>query len=313
MKKVCVLLSAYNGEKFLREQLNSLAAQKGVEMRLYVRDDGSKDGTAEILREYRERGVIDCILPNDEGNLGFADSFYRLVEGADPDCDYYAFCDQDDIWDEDKLLIAASRLDGLSPEEPSLYFGSYRVIDANGKLLRKCGLKIKYFPEYAFEELFSMNHTYGCTCVFNAAARKKYLEYEMGEIRFHDWTINVICAGISGGGYTVFDPIPHMSYRLHANNCFGPAALNRKSIQKFIRYCKEYEFNNTRLKEMELFRKHFYSELSEERKVFVDLVCGYRKDKKSKKALLRYKPYFHKGKSFWLKKLNRYQIRKGKL
>ena len=115
-------------------------------------------------------------------------------------------------------------------------------------LKQKIGMKhYRFFPEYAFEELFSMNFTYGCTCVFNAKAREYYLRYEIGEIRFHDWTINVICTGL---GSVWFDPVPHMSYRLHESNCFGPVSLSKKSIQRFKKYWKNYEMNNTRLKEL---------------------------------------------------------------
>ena len=268
MKKVCVMLSAYNGEKYLPRQLDTLAAQTGVDMRLYVRDDGSKDSTSRILREYRDRGVIDKIIEDGKGNLGFADSFYTLVREADPDCDYYAFCDQDDEWDPDKLAAACSVLDGADASRPALCFGRYRVIDRNGKVKQKKGLKFyRFFPEYAFEELFSMNFTYGCTCVFNAKAREYYLRYEIGEIRFHDWTINVICTGL---GSVYFDPQPHMSYRLHESNCFGPISLSKKALRRFRNYWKNYEMNNTRLKEMLLFKKHFYGELTDERREFVD-------------------------------------------
>lgn len=95
MKTVSVLLSTYNGEKYLREQLDSLLVQQGVDLRIIARDDGSKDTTVEILKEYAGK---DTRVSFFEGkNVGPAQSFFDLIMKS-PDSDYYAFCDQDDVW-----------------------------------------------------------------------------------------------------------------------------------------------------------------------------------------------------------------------
>ena len=97
--KVLVLMSTYNGEKYLREQIDSILGQRGVEVSLLVRDDGSTDATLTTLDEYKESGRLDYYCGN---NLGPARSFMHLLQNA-PASDFYAFSDQDDKWMDDKL------------------------------------------------------------------------------------------------------------------------------------------------------------------------------------------------------------------
>lgn len=225
--------------------------------------------------------------------------------------DYYAFCDQDDIWDEDKLQVAVDTLDCYDKNLPLLYHCAHRAINKDDKIIYKCSHKKYSTPpkELALTDVFTVNRTYGNTCVFNSVARNYFLKYEMGEIRFHDWTINIICSAL---GRVIFDNTPHISYRLHEANCFGPTNLNLITIKKFLKYLKNYEFNNTRLKEMQLLKKRLYEYLPQNNKEFVDLLCNYKNDKKAKKALLKYKPYFSH-KHLFIKIYNKFLIRTKKL
>ena len=94
MKKVIILLSAYNGEKYIREQIKSIINQTYSEIKIYVRDDGSKDQTPQILKEFADEGMIKLYLGE---NIGFVKSFLWLVKNCE-NADYYAFADQDDVW-----------------------------------------------------------------------------------------------------------------------------------------------------------------------------------------------------------------------
>lgn len=117
---VCVLLSTYNGEKYLEEQLNSLIKQEDVELRILVRDDGSKDRTHEILDKWQKRGHINWY----EGkNKGAAQSFMDLIYNA-PEADYYAFCDQDDVWLPEKLKVAIDKIRESNEAMPCMYISS---------------------------------------------------------------------------------------------------------------------------------------------------------------------------------------------
>ena len=111
MKTVTVLVSTYNGQKYLSKQLDSLISQVGVDMKIIVRDDGSSDGTRQILRNYAQTYSNIQLLFED--NCGAEESFNKLCQySLQQDLtDYYAFCDQDDVWDNDKLSIAIQSLE----------------------------------------------------------------------------------------------------------------------------------------------------------------------------------------------------------
>ena len=111
MYTVQVLLSTYNGETYLKQQLDSILNQKNVAVKLFVRDDGSSDGTVDILRAYAALHDNICYLCGE--NCGVVASFFRLFELSDPDVDFYALSDQDDVWDEDKVSIACQKLEQM--------------------------------------------------------------------------------------------------------------------------------------------------------------------------------------------------------
>ena len=112
-RKVTILMSTYNGEDFLEEQLQSLLSQQDVETHILVRDDGSTDRTRDILDHWQDAGKLTWYGGD---NLGWAMSFMHLLIHAQPDADYYAFCDQDDIWLPDKLSRAVSMIEQQEQE-----------------------------------------------------------------------------------------------------------------------------------------------------------------------------------------------------
>lgn len=100
--KCVVLMASYNGIPFISEQIDSILSQAEVDVRLFVRDDGSSDGTRDLLQRYADEGSLTLLTGE---NLGPALGFLTLLRNA-PEADYYAFSDQDDIWDSDKLITA---------------------------------------------------------------------------------------------------------------------------------------------------------------------------------------------------------------
>src|ERR1035437_8737190 len=121
---VTILLSTYNGEKYLNQLFESLFKQIDVEMSVLVRDDSSSDSTKEILRKYEEEGKLSWYTGE---NLRSAGSFMDLLFHA-PDSEYYAFCDQDDVWEADKLYSAIKMLK-QTQDKPSLYFSQTKLVD----------------------------------------------------------------------------------------------------------------------------------------------------------------------------------------
>ena len=302
MRKVCVLLSTYNGEKYLREQIDSVLNQKDVDVTLCVRDDGSKDGTIQILREYEKVGKIRLEIGE---NKGYQKSFYLLLANA-PETDYYAFCDQDDVWDDDKLISAVKMLEAEDNSIPLLYYSALKVVNKDLKL-KQVSHKGYSIGEHPFEEAFMLSFTYGCTTVINKVAREKFLKYDVNTLYSHDNNMNMICSAL---GKTIFDSTPHINYRQHGNNCFGyPSSV--KAIIKTLRQYVKYEKHNLRSIEMQKIKDLFYNELTPEKQNFCNLILNYRNSKADKKALLNYKPYKSKQKliNFYI----RYLIKTNKL
>ena len=126
MEKVLVLMSTYNGERFLEEQLATIFAQEGVSVSVLVRDDGSTDGTCRMLETWKRTHCLDYICGD---NVGAARSFFLLLQQA-PASTYYAFADQDDVWLDDKLYSAIQQIEKYD-DVPALYFCQTQLVDKN--------------------------------------------------------------------------------------------------------------------------------------------------------------------------------------
>ena len=172
MKTVTVLVSTYNGQKYLSKQLDSLISQVGVDMKIIVRDDGSSDGTRQILRNYAQTYSNIQLLFED--NCGAEESFNKLCQySLQQDLtDYYAFCDQDDVWDNDKLSIAIQSLEKFDHLVPNLYFSNLRMVDDTLSYIRDFynEKEVDIDNKLSLVQIF----TYGCTCVFNQSALSIY-------------------------------------------------------------------------------------------------------------------------------------------
>lgn len=211
-EKVCILLSTYNGEKYLEEQLQSLYSQEDVDISIVVRDDGSSDGTCELLEREQAAGRLTWYAGE---NLKPALSFWNLLHQA-PEAPYYAFCDQDDVWDADKLKTAVGFLEKAG-KSPALYFCQTRLVDASLNEIKSVPIN----PNLTYGESLSYNFVTGCTMVMNTSMRKVLLKYTPGFIRMHDIWIYDVAQAV--GAHVLFDPEPHISYRQHGGNAVGQA------------------------------------------------------------------------------------------
>lgn len=212
MKRVNVLLSTYNGAKYVEEQLNSVLKQKDVETQIIVRDDGSNDDTCKILDDWQEKGLLRWYSGD---NLKSARSFLDLLKQSD-DSDYYAFCDQDDVWMDDKLISGVQQLDKILSTHPSLYFSNYQMVDSELNSIITF-YKTKIYPDI-YHSIIS-NEVTGCTLIINKALRDIINSYSPKYITMHDDWIYNVC--ISLNGIIVFDSSPHILYRQHSHNAVG--------------------------------------------------------------------------------------------
>ena len=217
MDSVCVLLSTYNGETYIEEQLDSLLRQKDVDLRIVIRDDGSKDNTIKIIEDYIKNNTSGAgiTLLESDGNLGPAKAFLELLKKA-PSADYYAFCDQDDVWFDDKLSTAISMIRGADPsgEKPVLYHSNLAITDSQLNTIR---ISSKAVPASKYTCLVD-NVVTGCTAVMNKPLYELLTSKEAGDITMHDAWINIVASFF---GQVVFDESAHIYYRQHEHNVIG--------------------------------------------------------------------------------------------
>lgn len=217
MEKVLVLMSLYNGHLYIRQQFDSLLNQKGVNISLLIRDDGSTDKSAyTIIKEFIDRSC-NILLTKGE-NCGSARSFMNLLYEAKVsycDYDYYAFCDQDDVWLPDKLHAAIEKLKKMDGRKPCLYLGSYQMVDSNLNEIPTVHKK----PSLDMVSAFVSNPATGCTMVFNKKLLEAVVSKRPDYMIMHDYWMYLVCLAL--GGEIYYDPTPYMLYRQHDHNVIG--------------------------------------------------------------------------------------------
>lgn len=229
MKSISVLMSTYNGDKYIREQLDSLLSQKDVLLNIIIRDDGSNDSTPDIIENYaKNHSNIKAIL---DTNCGAEKSFNLLCNYAlrYTESDYYAFCDQDDVWDNDKLIVAIEYLEKFTSQKPNLYFSNLSMVDENLTFIRNLFSSNEVFTNK--EKTLVQIFTYGCTCVFNHKALALYCLIDNNK-GFHDNWIYVLCSYL---GNVIYDPHSHIKYRQHNKNLSGH---HKRGFSLFIQRIK---------------------------------------------------------------------------
>jgi len=243
----CVLMSTYNGEKYLREQIDSIIAQKGVDWQLLIRDDGSTDKTKEIVNEYSS--CYDNIKWYHGKNIGPGLSFIDLVKTA-PLSEYYAFSDQDDVWYHLKLVHAISILESerkLHGNRPLLYFGNSNETDEH--LCNKKS-RLKHLRLVQLDFLGTLFHNYadGHTMVFNSELvdriRSSNCYNDIVVHRHHD-TYFKLCADIVG--QSIFDRESLLDFRRHSLSVTEDEVRSQVVITKRVKRMISKFFNSQKL------------------------------------------------------------------
>lgn len=233
MAQVSILLCTFRGAAHLTRQLHSIAAQTFQDWRLFVSDDGSDDGTLEILKAYAVRFGPERMQVLTGPGRGFARNFFSLIERSDIRAPYYAFCDQDDEWLPGKLTRSVAALARLSDGVPGLYGSRSELIDQHG---RPMGLSRLYRREPSFANALVQNFASGNTMVLNHAAMA-LLQRAGGsvDVSAHDWWAYLLVTG--AGGAVIYDPRPTIRYRQHGNNLYGAnhsLSAARVRVQKLL-------------------------------------------------------------------------------
>ena len=263
--RVVVLMSSYNGEKYIREQIESILWQSYRNVKLYVRDDGSTDGTLDILKKYAEKGEL--VLYEGE-NLGYVQSFFELLRLCE-DAPYYLWCDQDDVWEKGKLERAVQILEKNQSERPCLYFSDYDYYDEKMNF-QKHGLDHKRGPSFANSLLDCI--PLGFCSVFNSAARKMMTNKIPEHCCGHDWWTYMVCAAF---GQVIYDRGYFSVQYRRLEQSVSPGGTNFLALQMW-RF-KKFFLNNYFIKIREQHREFasiYGNNLNEKDKKIMCLFAG---------------------------------------
>lgn len=204
LSSVAVIMSTYNGAEHVKEQIDSLLAQDAPNVSIYVRDDGSKDDTCKILREYQASGLINL---EEGGNLGVVRSFLAVLDSVPAKYEFIALCDQDDVWHTDKLSRALEVLSTKDSSIPQLYCSEYNFCDAKMNFVERSHLNRSGvdFPKMLFENMVSGN-----TTVINHCLANLVLQAGADGVYCHDWWLALVATAL---GDLTYDDFASLEYR----------------------------------------------------------------------------------------------------
>jgi glycosyltransferase involved in cell wall biosynthesis len=220
-----ILMCIYNGEKYLCPQLESINDQYEKDWILYASDDGSNDQSMAILKEFQKKKGNQRVVIRNGPRFGFAKNFLSLLTEPQIKARYYALCDQDDIWDKEKLAAAKISLENYDPQLPALYCGRTVFVDEADVPIGLSSIPVR---PLSFKNALVQNIASGNTMVLNKAARNLLIKCgDNIDVYAHDWLIYMLVSGV--GGKVIYDKLPYIRYRQHNSNQIGMnSTLNNK-------------------------------------------------------------------------------------
>ncbi len=262
---ITILMSTYNSEHFLREQIDSILAQQEVECRLIVRDDGSTDSTWAILDEYQSKGQLTWY--HDGRNLKPARAFMQMLKDA-PESDYYAFADHDDVWLPEKMQAAEQAL-AAHRNSPALYYGQTQLVDAELHPLDK---QIIIHPYCTLGEALINHFVGGCTMVMTRELRNLIVQYEPDYLSMHDIWIYLVAQAVDAK--IIFDSTPHILYRQHGYNEVGQGySVWHGMIRHYNRLIRNREHVRKRMAQEVL--QGYGNKISAKNRQLIEMVAHY--------------------------------------
>jgi glycosyltransferase involved in cell wall biosynthesis len=240
-KKVEILLSSYNGERYIDTQLESIFSQTYKNITVSVRDDGSSDDTINILNNYKRK--FKNLKIKASNNVGPTESFFQLLKDVDSDSLYVAFADQDDLWFDDKISKAIECIQDLDPCIPVLYCSNVSLTDSELNITKD--RRWDKDLVHSFYNALLENFVQGCTIVLNRAAVEliNSRTRDSKDIILHDWWIYLTCSMF---GLIVYDNKPSMLYRLHTENVAGHTEGLKLFVRRIQRLISHDSFLDTK-------------------------------------------------------------------
>lgn len=249
---VNILLATYNGSKYIKKQLDSLLAQSYPNVAIYIRDDGSTDDTISIIQDYISTNSSSkkiILLENHGINLGCPASFYQILKECDA-ADYYAFCDQDDIWYPDKIAWAVEKLENSSQKDrPCVYFSAYEYYTDTGEFLRHSPAQREHIR---LCDVLYYTPASGFVIVFNESARQEFILKVNPGKELHDrWIIrSAACLGT-----IIYDTRNSATHIRHSDAVTAEDSSDSNLIRSFL----QNEIGGTAMTDSKQYLIHFYN------------------------------------------------------
>jgi glycosyltransferase involved in cell wall biosynthesis len=234
-RSIDILLATYNGQKYLREQIDSILAQTNQDWQLLIRDDGSDDDTLSIIKDYAAE-YSDRIMLIEDGccHLGASLNFSRLLENST--AEYSMFCDQDDVWLEQKIQVSLDLMkttERAYPNKPILVHSDLRIVNSKLKTIATSMWKYQGIsPDIGNDanRVVFQNVATGCTIMINRKAKEISLPVPKEAI-MHDWWI---VANVAKRGKIVYVSDQLVLYRQHSNNLVGAKQAPKITVWSFL-------------------------------------------------------------------------------
>lgn len=228
-EQIAILMSTYNGEKYLREQLESIINQSYKNITIFIRDDLSKDNTIKIIYDYKKKYPKNIFCIPGERNIGSAQSFIELLQYVytNTEIEYFMFADQDDIWLTNKVYDSYKFIKVYNEKIPQLCHTDLKVVDEFLNEISPSFIKMRCLDpnKITLNRLLIQNNVTGCTMIFNRKLADYIVNHNFKNVAMHDWWISLVAS--------VFGEIHYLEkatilYRQHSNNVVG--ATNVRSI-----------------------------------------------------------------------------------
>jgi glycosyltransferase involved in cell wall biosynthesis len=280
---VAILMCTYNGDLYLKEQLDSIQTQDYQDWILYVSDDGSTDQTLPILKNYQALWGKDKLHILKGPKQGFQKNFISLITSKKIHADFYMLCDQDDVWLPKKITAAILYLQNQDQSRPQLYCGRTSYVTKKLKFIEDSEL---FLRPRSFHNAIVQSVAGGNTMAYNNALKRIPMKFPEVEIISHDWWLYILCE--LRFGQTYYDPNSYTLYRQHERSLIGAnttllAKLKRLYMLlsgKFIQYnnCHFEAFNAISLKNVNPSHIHlinrFYTDRHKDFKTRLKMIRG---------------------------------------
>lgn len=267
---ITIIMAVYNGQEYIREQLESLKDQTYTEWRLVIRDDRSSDKTAKIVKKFSDEVEQEVIFKVNEKPSGSAKNNFALLINDAKESDYVMFCDQDDIWKKDKIEITFNKMkqaeERYGRDFPLLVHGDVEVIDENGNINADSMFEMSHInADSKLPQILIQNHVTGCTMMCNKKLIAGISEYASSEyIIMHDY-LAALYASVFGKIEVIKKPL--LSYRQHSGNSVGaknnnnPVYLLKRLANGRKSYKEAMETSRNQVKFfVEIYRKELAAE-----------------------------------------------------